>query len=309
MQRHLITLFKTQTSTSSTYVEANCISSLFYCSHTLQCGYTEGVQDPVVGSVPCGFGCPPQNICLKPDRAEAFIGLSSNGEDPLIHICWNVRPPNLRCVYDVDKINTASQINTLMRLYSEIQITHLMRAFCTQPISTCPNGMNKCSRLLSTDESGEMCREWMERLPSDSYRDSVMREYCLFNNTDDCRCINRTKHDEFNNVQGEMNAITLASTRCWYKPCQDNNNLLLNVEQKQECNANICQSIIDAHAQGNVNIEGNKSSINCNFDKASTTPTTTTDSNSAESKLVKRITIGVAVLLLIVLLVRVIKLK
>lgn len=268
MQRHVITLFKTQRSNFPTYMGHKCSDYLFYCVEpTVPCGYTGGIQDPKVDEVSCGWGCSKQNVCLKPNRQEANIGLSSRGEDPLIYITWNVAPPNLRCIYDLDKIDTAAQINALMRIFPEIQVNHVMRAFCTQPVSTCSNGTDQCSRLNSLDESGGMCREWMARLPSDTYRDSVMREYCLHNNTKDCQCINRTQSKEFNSLQGEMNALTLASTRCWYKPCQDNSNLLLHVEQQQECNANICQSIIDAHAEGNVTIKGNKSSISCNFNK------------------------------------------
>ena len=64
-----------------------------------------------------------------------------------------------------------------------------------------------------------------------------------------------------------MNANTISSARCWFKPCEDNSNLLLDVEQKQECVSNICQTIIEAHAQGNININDNTSSLSCSFTK------------------------------------------
>lgn len=220
-----------------------------------------------IGDHSCGLGCPKQNVCLKPDRKEADIGNSSNGSDPLISILWDIQPPNLRCIYDLDKIDTPSQVNALKKLFPNEQVNHVMRAFCTQKSTKCPDNRSGCSRLLDLDESGSMCREWLATLPSDEARDSVRREYCIHNDTDDCKCINRTKHQDFNDLRNGMDAGMISSTRCWYKPCEDNSNLLLDVEQKQECIENVCQNIIDAHAEGNINISNNTSSLSCNFSR------------------------------------------
>lgn len=266
MSRHVVTLFKTQTSRSNTYLGHECTPYIFYCiSSTVPCGYTGGVQDMKVGDHSCGFGCPTQNICLKPDRSEAYIGNSSKGHDPLITIVWDVKPPNLRCIYDLDHIDTPSQINALKRLFPHDQLDHVMRAFCTGTSNECPTAEKPCSKLKSTDEIGSMCREWINTLSTDEMRDSVRREYCLTHNTSDCRCINRVNQPDFIELRNGMDAQTLASTRCWYKPCEDNANILLDVEQKQVCTANICQNIINAHAKGNINISNNTSSLNCSF--------------------------------------------
>lgn len=267
MPQHVVTLFKTQTSRNSVYVSHECTPYIFYCLSNVPCKYTGGVQDMKTGDHSCGLGCPTQNICLKPDRSEADIGKSSKGLDPLIALVWDIKPPNLRCIYNVDNIDTPSQINALKRLFPHEQVDHVMRAFCGGTSEQCTFNVKLCSKLKSLDESGVMCREWLSSLPTDELRDSVRREFCLNNNTDDCKCINRSKQPDFIKLRNGMDAQTLASTRCWYKPCENNSNILLDVEQKQQCIANVCQNIINAHARGNIDINTNTSNINCSFTK------------------------------------------
>ena len=267
MSRHVITLFKTQTSRATTYVSHECSEYYFYCiTPSIPCGHSDGIQDMKVGDHDCGWGCPTQNICLKPDRTEADIGKSSKGQDPLIHILWDVNPPNIKCVYDIDRIDTQSQINALKRLFPNEQINHVMRAFCSQTSDSCVD-MKTCSRLKSVDDSGVICREWMDSLQSDEMRDSIKREYCMRIDTPDCKCINRIKQTDFNQLTNGMDAKTLESARCWYKPCESNTNLLLDIEQKRECIANVCENIINAHAQGNIDISNNTNSLSCSFTK------------------------------------------
>lgn len=265
MARHVIVLFKKQTSRATTYKSHDCYDSLFYCyEETVPCGYTDGVQDPVVGTIACNTGCVGQNLCLKPDPAEGDIGLSSSGLNPLIDISWDLVPYNIKCSYDLDRIDNELQINAIKNKFPSEQFNHIMRAFCTQKSTSCLIGRTECSRLTANDTSGEMCREWLGSI-STELQDSVKREYCIKNNTDDCKCINRSRQSDFNELKNGMNAQTLSSARCWYKPCDDNSNILLDSEQKQECRANICQNIIEAHASGNIDINNNTSSLNCNF--------------------------------------------
>ena len=264
MAKHVITLFKVQTSKKE-YLRAACSPFMFSCWHTVACRTTGGIRDPKLRDFSCGIACPTQNVCLMPDTAEVYIGTSSKGLDPLINVVWDLTPPNIKCSYDLDNIDTPAQINALKRLFPNEQVAHVMRAFCTKKSTNCQNGRSTCSMLNDVSEAGSMCREWLGSLPSDAARDSVRREYCYYNDTDDCKCINRTQHADFNDLRAGMDARLLSSTRCWYKPCEDNSNLLLDVEQKQECIANVCQNIIDAHAQGNIDISNNTSSLNCTF--------------------------------------------
>ena len=265
MARHVIVLFKKQESRKTTYPGYDCYNGLFYCiDETVPCRYTDGIQDPVVGTVNCALGCPAQNLCLKPDPAEGDIGLSSYGLDPLLNISWDIVPYNIKCFYDLDRIDTESQINAIKNKFPAEQFNHIMRAFCVQKSTSCLLGRPECSRLTAVDTSGEMCREWLSK-QDNGFQDSVKREYCIKNNTDDCKCINRSRQSDFNELKNGMNAQTLSSSRCWYKPCDDNSNILLDSEQKQSCQANVCQNIIEAHANGNIDINNNTSSLNCNF--------------------------------------------
>lgn len=265
MSTHTITLFKTQTSKKSTYLSHDCSQYFFYCiDRTVPCGHTGGITDPTVGSHSCGLGCFPQNVCLKPDRSEAYIGLSSKGVDPLIHLTWDTTAPNLKCVYEVRHVDTPAQINNLIKLFPTQQIDHFMRDFCIQKVDkNCAGNRRECSRLAAIDNGGLLCREWLDKLHPPEVKDSVKREYCLHYNTADCGCINRDKSPDFDKYK--LDAETKLSAHCWYKPCVNNDNLLLDEENRKECKANICQSIIEAQANGNIDISDNLSSLNCNF--------------------------------------------
>lgn len=274
-----IILFKRQESRKNIYIGHDC-ASLTECFLTVPCKLRNDVRDPIVSRRKCAF-CPDQFYCLEPDReTEAFIGLSSRGVDPLISFGWDMEPPNLICIYDADHIDTDSQLNNLHKLFSLDQYNHAMRSLCTNKRgSKCNDEKKTCSLFKSLDNIGSRCQEWLDTVES---KDSIRREYCLRFDTDDCSCINRTKRKDFNELKNGMDATTIASSKCWYKPCEDNDNLLLDIEQKNTCNPNICQNIINAHANGNINIANNTSSISCNFTKqqiasygTTTTPTST----------------------------------
>ena len=263
---HIVTLFKKQNSRNSTYLSHDCSQYFFYCiDRTVPCGYTAGIQDLQIDTHSCGLGCPQQNVCLRPDRDEASIGLSRSGLDPLVSLTWDLKPPALKCVYDVNRIDTLSQINKLRNLFPEDQVNHIMGEFCSLQSTSCPSGRKLCSLLTSIGEPGEICRDWLSKLPSASIRDAVRKEYCIYEDTDDCKCINRTKHAEYNDLKTGVDPNTLLAAKCWYKPCEDGDNLLLESEQASACSPNICQNIINAHAKGNINIRDNESSISCSF--------------------------------------------
>lgn len=263
-----IILFKTQASTKTVYSH-ECASLTSYCYETLPCAMTYGIRDPAVDSKTCAAGlCPSQLYCLKPDRTEAYIGLSSRGVDPLVHFGWDIKPPDLVCIYDPDHIDTDNQLNALHRLFPMNQINHAMRLLCTdKPGTLCKDANKTCSRLKSFDRIGRRCQEWLDTVTIPEVKDSIRREYCLHFDTDDCTCINRTKRKDFNDLKNGMDATTLASSKCWYKPCEDNDNILLDVDQANVCNPSICQNIINAHSNGSINIANNTNSLSCNFTK------------------------------------------
>jgi hypothetical protein len=263
-----IILFKTQQSRKTVYSH-ECAPWTSYCYETVPCRITYGIRDPTLDTKTCAVGlCPPQLQCLKPDKTEAYIGLSSQGVDPLVHFGWDIKPPDLVCIYDADHIDTDAQLNNLKKLFQPNQLNHAMRLLCTdKPGSICKDAKKTCSRFKSFDSIGRRCQEWLDTVTISEVKDSIRREYCLHFDTDDCSCINRTKRQDFNTLKNGMDATTIASSKCWYKPCDDNDNILLDVDQQNICNPTICQNIINAHANGSINIENNTSSLSCNFTK------------------------------------------
>lgn len=266
MSQHRLTTRKVQTSKTPTYVSHDCDPYIFYCYDTVPCGYTGGVQDMEVGKSGCPRLCPDQNVCLKPDRQECSIGLDSKGQDPLLVVTWDERAPNLRCVYDLDRIDRADQLRVFdAKFDTDASVNSLMGAFCGKHVSAhCADGLKgECSRYLSLDEEGKLCREWLASRPRDG-QDAAMRDYCLNNDTLDCKCINRTNDPDYIRLKSLGNYF---SDNCWFKPCSNSESIYLvpNRVSSAQCATNVCQQIIDAHAEGKIDITGNVNQINCNF--------------------------------------------
>lgn len=269
MSNHILIGRKVQQSGNKTYVSHECDPWVFYCYNTVPCGYTGGVQDLKIGESACPRLCPNQNICLQPDREECTIGLSSTGKDPLLSVTWDERAPNLKCIYDLNNIDTADQLRVYNTKFPTTQnLNTIMSAFCGEKhvSTTCATGLNEqCSRFLARDEEGRLCRDWLATLSNDR-QDMVMRDYCLSNDTIDCKCINRSTDSEYNKLKSIGNYF---SDNCWYKPCTNSSSIYLvptNLSSKT-CATNVCQQIIEAHTNGNIDIEGNTTQIDCTFSK------------------------------------------
>jgi hypothetical protein len=250
-----------------------CYPYAFYCYQTVPCGYTGDVPDMEIGKAGCALLCPSQNVCLRPDRSECWIGLDSKGQDPLLKVTWDERAPNLSCVYDLDRIDSIDQLRAFDRQFNSDSLNNnLVGAFCGKHVSShCADGLGgECSRYLSLDEGGKLCREWLSLRPRD-VQDAAMREYCLNNNTLDCKCINRTTDPDYSRLKSLGNYF---SDGCWFKPCSNSESIYLvpNRVSSAQCATNVCQQIIDAHAQGKVDITGNVNQINCSFAENDLTP-------------------------------------
>lgn len=262
---------KIQTSRDDPYQSYECNPYFFYCYNTMPCGKTVGVPDLEIGKVSCRSTCPEQNMCVRPDRKECYIGKSSDGNDPLLAVYWDQKAPNLLCAYNLDHIDKVDQLRVYATKFKDTPyIDTMMGAFCGKKVfRDCAPGLQRdgkyheCSRYLTTNEEGKMCRDWLASLPRDR-QDALMRNYCLSNDTLDCKCINRSTDPEYNKMKSLTNYF---SDNCWYKPCSNSESIYLvpNRLTEGQCATNVCQQIIDAHAQGNITIEGNTSQINCNF--------------------------------------------
>jgi hypothetical protein len=78
------------------------------------------MDDWEYGHEACCFTCPNKRQCAKPDLTECNIGSDSHKRDPLKKISWNGKGPNVKCIFDIDKINTMDQIDQFKPLFTTI---------------------------------------------------------------------------------------------------------------------------------------------------------------------------------------------
>jgi hypothetical protein len=272
---HLLTARKVQKSRHPTYQSQDCGNQTFTCNKTVDCGFTKGIRDQRIKTVECGSTgfCPPQLLCAAPDKLECTIGVNTDGEDPLIEFGWDERAPNLKCVFDLSKINTLDQLDQYRQKFGDSQYTDTVNSeFCEQKVHTCSADLKRggCSRLRSLGADGEFCRTWLATLTPDR-SDAVLQSYCLKHTTDDCKCINRLSDDDYRKAK----AIAPFSDHCWYLPCTESESVYLvphHLRENAECAHNICQQIIEISNARDVNLNDVKNSINCKFADGGTPP-------------------------------------
>jgi hypothetical protein len=152
--------------------------------------------------------------------------------------------------------------------------------------------MNECSRLKSTGLDGSECRNWFSKL-TPSQRDSIISSYCLENNTDDCKCVNRNFYESYQRLK----SINPYNDGCWYVHCTDSQkNLIPSHLLDPECPDNICQVIFDIYDTGNVTFDDVKNDINCNF--SNETPVSKKKINFNENFLIIIMIIIIVIILL-----------
>ena len=303
MNAHQITLRKVQTSRKQTYASHACDPYVFYCYETVPCQTRHGVIDLKVGDISCGvFGeCPYQHQCVAPDPGECDIGNSSNGENPLTFIGWDKEAPNIKCVFDLAKIDRIDQLNQYKKQFNGEFVGTVNSTFCEQKVNTCPTGFTGegCSRLRSVGDDGEFCRSWLATLPSKE-ADAIMQNYCLLNNTTECKCINRLNDPEYQRTK----KVAPFSDNCWYKPCAVAQSIYLvphELDERTDCPKNICQQIIDVADARKVDINDIKTNINCSFtDSGSKNTEPKQDDDSTQKSINKYWIISLSILVLIV---------
>jgi len=220
----------------------------------------DGIQDPYIrDEACCGGFCTSQPVCEAPDYSMCDIGKSSKNDDPLLHVTWDGAPRNIKCIYDIEKIDTFAQAANFTEKFgvnNEIQ-----EKICFEPVTTCPNGLKECSRIKSVDSGSDACRLWYETL-SPQLQDAYMQSYCIRHNTQDCDCVLRSNSTTYNKLKG----LHSYSDGCWFLPCADNLKYFVPSDlRKPTCPTNICQIIIDVANAEHVDIDDIKNDIVCNF--------------------------------------------
>lgn len=280
MGEHIIGRLK-QTNKQHQYQPGKDVCSCFHCSiftDERPCNFTDGIKDwqlleseenkdeNALKSGCCGGLCRHQPVCVQPDREECDIGLDLNKKDPLISIGWDGSAPKLKCVYNLDNINTRSQVSRFTDKFGMNDDVEMK--YCTQNVTTCPNNMKSCSRLKSTGEGGDECRKWFESKPK-NVQDATIQNYCLRNNTEDCKCVNRSKNDAYIASKGSY----VFSDGCWFVPCSNKSGQYLIPSNliNPDCPNNVCTQVLEFVKTGNVSIDNLKNNIMCDF-KAQQTP-------------------------------------
>lgn len=225
-----------------------------------ECEITDGIKDPTLrDETCCGGMCTSQPVCAKPFYVSCDIGKSSKNEDPLLHVTWDVTPPNIKCIYDLDKIDTIAQATNFASLFGTND--EIQNKMCFQPVTKCTNGLAECSRIKSVDTGSDNCRLWYENLPP-TIQDAYMQSYCIRHNTQDCDCVLRSNNTSYNKLKG----LHSYNDGCWFLSCSDNLKYFVPSDlRKPTCPTNICQIIIDVANAEHVDIDDIKNDIVCNF--------------------------------------------
>jgi hypothetical protein len=222
---------------------------------------TDNIEDWRIGTDSCCGGfCTSQPVCAHPDRDECEIGRSSKNQDPLISYGWDRAAPNLKCIYDLNNIDTRAQVLAYKEKFGENK--DIEAKYCTQKVSACPEGMSECSRIKSIGEGGNECRAWFESQEA-NVRDATMMSYCLLHNTEDCKCVNRAANPAYQ----AMKAGHSINDGCWYTACAGSGKYLVPSQlANPTCPDKMCQVLFDIFQDGNVSIENVKNDIVCQFD-------------------------------------------
>lgn len=257
-----------------TYLNSNQVctpfTGIYDCLSSQSVGGVS-IPDPTIGFSSCCSGfCPSKRKCLALKKNECFIGLNSNGEDPLKEVKWN-NPPYVQCAYDPAKINTVDTIKAFENKFPKDKeiINRLYRTFCLKKSNNCPTDINtnqpmqSCSLFSSKSKEGTFCRLWLNKQPA-FIKDGIKKEFCIQNSdSPDCACINRIENSEYR----QLKLNNGFSDHCWYTPCSSKYALTLDSENVEKCPTNICQVVYDLNKNHDVILKNNRNVINCDFSK------------------------------------------
>jgi hypothetical protein len=260
--------YTNQVNKTNTYTSGTC--ACWHCSSFTPrkaCHEVEGVKDWSIADVRCcGAFCTAQNKCARIDPSTCSIGLDKDSKNPISKVTWNRRAPSLKCQFDLDKINTRSQVLAFNEKFGDNKL--VMSKFCSQKSNTCPRGLEECSRLLSVGDDGNMCREWFNT-QSASTRDTFMQNYCFTHDTEDCKCFDRT-HDKLYN---SLKPAEPVNDGCWYTPCANEQEYLVPSNLvNPTCPSDICEVIYNIAQDRDVNIDDASNVVSCAFPDQPPTP-------------------------------------
>lgn len=243
------------------------VCSIF--TNVRDCDVINGIRDHELFTDPdgncCGGLCVRQPVCSRADPLTCSIGLGSNGENPLIRYGWDEKSPNLKCIFDLKKINTQQQLSNFNEKFG---INNNVEAhYCFHKVTDCVPGVKECSRIFSTGEGSTECNRWFENLSNEN-QDAFMNNYCRKYNTEECKCVNRFNENTYRAMKG----YKAFNDGCWYAPCVDENrNFIPSHLRDPTCPDKICQQLYEFINDENINVNNIKQDINCDFSNVPST--------------------------------------
>lgn len=154
--------------------------------------------------------------------------------------------PRVKCEYKVSTFKKKEDIDTWIynwgrdRKFNDV----IMPNFCKIESHKCPNEMSECSRFISLDSEGKVCRAWAEH--NVKLSNKVKMEICE-NGGEECLCINRENdplyRDIVENLGSEVSEGTQRENSLqWWKPCTDNSKYIILEKNNNSCVDNTSSS-------------------------------------------------------------------
>ena len=234
-----------------------------------------------------------KNYCLRNHpMLEDMLLIDESNFDPTFPINNDLSPTvnkknRVICKFDVNRIlggnkNIDDRFKMIMewkKMFGEKDETYIeaMKQLCSEPNDQdCQYDVNragrppKCSWLHSDTSIGRYCRKWFNASELNSKtHDAIIDTICQgmdekkLVDKPECLCYARN----YNPVYDAVKMASPIDDECWWLPCQDKNRFLIQSSMKpSQCNATLCNDVINVIQRNNVDISGNKFNISCNDD-------------------------------------------
>jgi Pox virus entry-fusion-complex G9/A16 len=189
-------------------------------------------------------------------------------------------PATVNCTFNANQFDTLAKIQNWIKLNgTDEQLNSLiLPSFCAGTSTNCPfssdgTQMKTCSRLLATDQEGNLCRQFAATDLVGG--DTSIGEYCntaANSKSPECACVLRTADPLYK----ALKAGNPICDSCWYIPCLDSNSKLIPSDVRNNCSAvtmqvacptQFCTTVIQAidNNQSNININAASQVVTCDL--------------------------------------------
>jgi len=271
----------------------------------------------------CGGLCRQTLKCLPPQEKVCSVS-QTNVE--FVKASWSSSNPNdvsktpdLVCTYDKTKFTPESLVAYRKKFGKDSKYFEILAILASRPATekclnpvcqtsqdgstmTCSSKdvASKCSSLSEDSHNGFLLRRELG-FCSDAEKMDIVKTVCgRTADFDDCRCFNKLIVDS---NYALLKKIHNYDDRCWYLPCVDSYSLSNYIQSNDiptSCPNNMCQVIIDAARNQNVDISKIENTLNCSFAERKqvlpppTLPSSSASPDSQQSNVGKYIVFGSA---------------